>query len=294
MKISQRLGYSENTKLLIIHADDAGLAHSENLATIEAVQKGSVNSYSIMVTCKGFKEMAEFAKNNNQFDYGVHLTLTCEWKNYKWSPILPIAEVSSLVDKNGHFYRSKDDFKNNGISIPEIKKELRAQIDKALEFGLKPTHLDCHMYTLGLKSEFLQVYKELGAEYKLPIFLSKQFIESFGLNANECISVDDFCVTNNILIGNYSEFEKGNLAMYYEQLLNNVKTGLNVFLLHTAFDTQEMKSITVDHPNFGSAWRQIDYDFITSDKCKEILQNNNIQLITWGEIKNILYPKSLN
>ena len=181
MTIQQKLGYPENTKLLIIHADDAGLCHSENIATIQALQKGHLNSYSIMVPCSGYEEMAEFALENPQYDYGIHLTLTCEWQNFKWTPVLPINQVQSLVDSNGYFYKSREEVKNKALSI-EIKNELRAQIDKALKIGLKPSHLDSHMYTVGLKEDFLKVYIELGKEYNIPILLSKQFIISFLIN----------------------------------------------------------------------------------------------------------------
>lgn len=290
MTIQQKLGYSENTKLLIIHADDAGLCHSENLATIQALQNGCLNSYSIMVPCPGFKEIAEFALDNPQFDYGIHLTLTCEWHNYKWPPILPIEQVPSLTDDKGNLHRSRDEVKRKA-SLTEIKNELRAQIDKALTMGLKPSHLDSHMYTLGLKEEFLKVYKELGSEYKLPILLSKQFIESMGLSINTNISENDLVFDNDILIGQYAQFENGQLIDHYKDQLNNLPKGLNILLLHTAFDTAEMRKITIDHPNFGAKWRQLDYDFITSEDCRQVLTKNDIQLITWGEIRNKLYFK---
>ena len=289
MTLQQKLGYSKNTKLLILHADDAGLCHSENQATIKALQKGHLNSYSIMVPCPGFEEIAEFALLEPQFDYGIHLTLTSEWQNYKWSPILPISQVSSLVDQQGYFHKGREDVKRNALTH-EIKNELRAQIDKVLEFGLKPTHLDSHMYTLGLKDEFFFFFLELGKEYNLPILLSKQFIKSFGLNIASSISENDLSIDNDILIGHYSQFQKGQLIDFYENQLNNLPYGLNVFLLHTAFDTMEMQKITIEHPNFGSEWRQLDFDFITSDRCQEILIKNSIQLISWGKIKDVIYP----
>lgn len=285
MNLAQKLGYPENTKLLMIHADDAGLSHSENQATIQALQKGSVNSYSIMVPCPWFFEMAEFAKNNPNYDCGIHLTLTCEWENYKFGPVLPISEVPGLVDQNGYFYKTRKDFKNKA-KLSEIKKELTAQIEKALQFGIQPTHLDSHMCSVGVSPEILEIYKELGKTYNLPVFINRDFVESVRLS-DEKYDYTNTLLADNLLIGYYADFEKGELRKSYEKALDNVIPGFNVFLLHPAFDDFEMQGITINHPNFGSEWRQIDFDFFTSSECRTKLKENQIQLITWKEISAV-------
>ncbi|MDN3674405.1 polysaccharide deacetylase family protein [Flavobacterium branchiarum] len=286
MNLAQKLGYHKDSKLLIIHADDAGLSHSENRATIQALQNGMINSYSIMVPCPWFYEIANFAKDNPHIDNGIHLTLTCEWENYKFGPVLPITEVPSLVDINGYFYKNRTEFMNNAKS-DEVEKELRAQIEKALHFGLKPTHLDSHMCSVGVSPEFLDTYKALGKEYNLPVFINKQFVESVSLST-EKYDFENTLLADNLLIGNYTDFEKGELKKSYEEALDNIKPGFNVFLLHPAYDDNEMQAVTKNHPNFGSKWRQIDLDYFTSETCKSKLKNNNIQLITWREIQQVM------
>ncbi|MEP0712033.1 polysaccharide deacetylase family protein [Algoriphagus sp.] len=164
--------YAENSKLLIIHADDAALCHSENLATIGALEKGMVTSYSLMVPCLGFFEMAKFAKNNPRFDYGIHLTLTCEWGNYKFGPILPVHEVPSLVDENGYFYPKRKSLSEHAIAS-EVRKELQAQIERALELGLSPSHLDSHMYSVGSLPDLLDIFRDLAKEYQLPCLINR-------------------------------------------------------------------------------------------------------------------------
>lgn len=288
MNTLQKLGYPDNTKLLIIHADDAGLCHAENLATIECLTHGHVNSFSIMAPCPGFEEMAAFAKQNEHLDQGVHLTLTCEWKNVKWGTTSPATKASSLLDANNHMYGSRDALKNSA-TVEELRTELKSQIEKAIRHGVKPTHLDSHMYTLGLKPEFIELYKSLGAEYRLPVLLNRKLIADYGINPNDCLTSDDF-VADHVYFANYQDFQNGKLATFYEHTLNTLPSGLNILLIHPAFDNEEMQDITVDHPNFGSAWRQIDYEFFTSDKCKSLLEDNNIELITWKKIKTILYP----
>ena len=190
-EIVEKLGYLPTDKLLIIHADDAGLCFAENEATKKALEKGIVNSTSIMMPCSWAYEMAVYAKENPQFDYGIHLTLTCEWKNYKFGPVLSAAEVPSLVDKNGHFYPKRAMVKQN-VNPSEVKKELKAQIELAIAWGVKPTHLDSHMFCLGLTKEIINVYRELGKEYNLAIFLSKQLLGDFNMETEKYILDTDF------------------------------------------------------------------------------------------------------
>jgi len=283
----QKLGYSKDTKLLIVHADDAGLSHSENRATMHALQNGFVNSYSIMVACPWFYEMALFAKENPQYDNGVHLTLTCEWENYKFGPVLPSLEVSSLVDSNGYFFKKRDRLLKYA-SLQDVEKELRAQVDKALKFGLKPTHIDSHMYSVGIDLKFFEIYKKLGEEYRLPVLINKSLLNMVSLNSDFFIAEDDF-VIDATYFGVFNNFEQGKLADYYSEALKNMKEGLNLVLIHPAYDDEEMKGITVNHPNFGAKWRQIDTDFFTNRQNRLKLEENNIQLITWREIQRAIY-----
>ena len=272
----------EETKFLIIHADDAGLSHSQNSAIIESLENGVVNSYSIMIPCPWFYEIGNYAKANSQFDYGIHLTLTCEWENYKFGPVSPIEDVKSLVDKNGYFFRTRDELKEFA-NEKEVKKELKAQIEKALNYGLNPTHIDSHMYSVGVNKEFFNLYKELGQFYNLPVLLNNKLLEMVGLNVKENINKNDF-VFDDICIGNYKHFANNKLKKYYLDFIENIKSGVNIILIHPAFNDPEMKGITINHPNFGSEWRQIDFEIFTSQEIKSKIEKNNIQLITWKEL----------
>lgn len=284
MNLAQKLGFAEETKLLIIHADDAGLSHSENMATIQCLENGIVNSYSIMVPCPWFYEIASFAKENPHFDNGIHLTLTCEWENYKFGPVLPISEVPSLVDEHGYFYKKREQL-NSNATVEEVEKELDAQIKKAITFGLKPTHIDSHMYSVGARREFFKVYRDLGKKYNLPVLMCSQFLEMVGLDPELNIKDEDL-VVDNAYLGTFDLFESGKLGDYYAQSLETLVRGLNIILIHPAFDDNEMKGITINHPNFGSEWRQIDFDSFTSNENRAKLKAHDIELITWNDIRN--------
>ncbi|WP_375324803.1 polysaccharide deacetylase family protein [Flagellimonas sp. GZD32] len=286
MTTAQRLGFDANAKLLMIHADDAGLSHSENQATIQALEKGIVNSYSIMVPCPWFHEMAIFAKNNPNFDCGIHLTLTCEWETYRFGPILPVSVVPSLVDEHGHFFKKREQL-SEYAKPEEVQKELRAQIEKALEFGLNPSHLDSHMYSVGAHPEFFEVYKSLGEQYNLPVLVNQQLLQMVGLEPNANLNSNDFQI-DQTFVAKFNSFENEGLAAYYQSVLENLNPGINLILIHPAFDEHEMQGVTVNHPNFGTKWRQQDFDFFTSEKTREILKNHQIQLVTWNDIRNRL------
>jgi len=283
MNTAQQLGYDPQAKLLMIHADDAGLSHAENRATIQALEKGMVNSYSIMVPCPWFHEMALYAKDHPQYDMGLHLTLTCQWETYRFGPVLPVSEVPGLVDGHGHFFRKREQLREKATA-EEVEKELRAQIEKALRMGLRPTHLDSHMYSVGSHPDFFTVYKKLGEAYGLPVLINKQMMEMVGLDPKTHIGPNDLTIDHTYL-GAIADFEKGQFNQGYQHILEKLQPGLNLILIHPAFDEPEMQAIAINHPNFGAEWRQMDLDFFTSEKTKATLVEHNIQMVTWGDIK---------
>src|ERR1700722_16307725 len=144
--LAEQLGYPPDAKLLIVHADDLGFTHSANAASIEALESGAVNSASIMVPCPWFPEIADYAKSHPQIDFGLHLTLTSERVYYRWGPVASKDKVPSLLDENGYFHH--DWSRDTHINPKDAELELRAQIERALAMGVRPTHLDSHQYRL--------------------------------------------------------------------------------------------------------------------------------------------------
>jgi predicted glycoside hydrolase/deacetylase ChbG (UPF0249 family) len=277
--IQKRLGYPGNTRLLIIHADDMGFSGSQNAATIESMVNGMVNSGSIMVPCSKYQEIVEFAKNNKEEDLGIHLTLTNEWPLYKWGPVLPVDEVKSLIDRDGFLLKNKVEFLKTVI-VSEVEKELRAQIKMALESGIDLTHIDSHMYIALTNCEIQNIYLALGREFRLPVLLPKE------------IYFQNFRAKNEVVVDNLYCAEPGHyvngLNNYYSQILRTLKPGLSCLLVHPAYNDTEMQNITSGQTNFGASWRQADFDFFTSDECCKLIKDNNIQLITWREIRDKL------
>lgn len=282
--LAERLGYPAGTKLLIIHADDIAVSHSENAATFEAIAKGSVSSASILVPCPWLTEIADYFKNNPNSDFGIHLALTSEWKLYKWGPVLGRDKVPSLVNKDGYFYDNAAEVIKNA-KLDEAEQELRAQIQKAIGMGIQPTHLDSHMGTLFQNPDMFAIYLKLGREFGIPTMVSAEILEM--VPAYKALIQKNDIVIQKILGASEEDFKTG-FKEFYSKTLKNLAPGVNLMIIHTAYDDAEMKAITVDHPGWGAAWRQQDFDFFSSEACKKILKEEKIQVITWKELGKLI------
>ena len=144
---AERLGYPAGSKLLILHADDLAVAHSVDAASFDALNSGAVSSASIMVPCPWLTEVADYAKSHPDADLGLHLTLTSEWKTYRWGSVDSSDKVSSLLQPDGTFYSTTEEATAHD-KPDEAELEIRAQVERALAVGIHPTHLDSHMGSL--------------------------------------------------------------------------------------------------------------------------------------------------
>jgi predicted glycoside hydrolase/deacetylase ChbG (UPF0249 family) len=283
--LSELLGFNKDDKLLILHADDLGLSESVNLASFDALSNGYVNSASVMIPAPKTIEVANYFKDNPNTDLGLHLTFTAEWKNYKWSGISPNDSIPSLINNKGDFFEKKKTFTIRANPL-DVKKELQAQIDYAKSIGINPTHLDSHEGALFYSPEFFKIYIEVGNKNKLPVFVPQVLAPHFN---------SDFLKPNNLVVVNKMYMADKNVSFedwstYYIDILNNLNPGLNEIIVHLGYDDNEMQEITSQRIAFGSKWRNLDYAVVSSPEFKKVLTDNNIKLVTWKQIKNLLYP----
>ena len=145
---------------IIINADDFGLSPSVNKGIVECFQKGLISSATVMMNTPYTDDAIKLIKKHKLTNIGIHLNLT-----YGKS-VLPASEVPSLVDENGIFHYVC--MLGYYTQYLDAKKELRAQIEKFLATGLKPTHLDHHHYFNEIPN-ILKAYLELAQEYNLPV-----------------------------------------------------------------------------------------------------------------------------
>jgi predicted glycoside hydrolase/deacetylase ChbG (UPF0249 family) len=285
--LAERLGYPADAKLLIVHADDIGMAHSVNAATIQAFEKGGISSGSIMVPCPWFNEFADYYRDHPDLDVGIHLTLNAEWENYKWDGVVPSDEIPSLLDEKGYFYATEEDVGMHAVP-EEVEIEARAQIERAMEFGIHPTHIDTHMESMAATTELVEIYLRLGKEYGLPVLLPRNRMQLFPVEQREMIEKEYVLVDGLFMMNAAPEHMSWSEA--YSRMLDQVRPGLNEMIVHLALDNEEMRAITVNHPDFGSAWRQRDLDFVTGSEFRELLEQNGIHLVTWKEISILQKP----
>ncbi|NJC25426.1 polysaccharide deacetylase family protein [Neolewinella antarctica] len=270
-------------KKLIIHADDAGLSQAHNEATLRAVEEGVCTSYSIMMPCAWAYDMVRIANAHPHHDAGIHLTLTCEWHNYRFGPVAGAGSVPSLVDEYGHFFRTRDQLAEYAAS-EEVEIELRAQINYALKLGLQPTHLDSHMYSVGARQDFLDIYRRLGREFGLPVQLSQGLLRHVRNNHQRIVPLGSETLVDHVHLATFAQFQRRGIVAHYRSVLKNLPNGLNILLVHPAINSAEMRAITVDHPNFGAAWREIDHDFLLSAASHSLITELGIELMDWRSI----------
>jgi predicted glycoside hydrolase/deacetylase ChbG (UPF0249 family) len=284
--LSEKLGYSRDSKLLIVHADDVGVTHSVNAATIKALDTGLVNSASIMVPCPWFPEIADYAKSHPDLDFGLHLTLTSERVYYRWGPVASKDKVPSLVDVNGYFHH--DWSAATKINPRDVESELRAQIERAYAMGVRPTHLDSHQYRLyDNGKDLFEIVLRLAHEYKLPVFLARDwFADRPYLESS--LTPADLVLDHTVTIPPDVPPEKW--AEFYKNALKNLQPGVTEFVIHLAFAEDEMKAATRERDTWGAAWRQRDFDFFTSQEFRSMLREQNIKLVTWRELARAANP----
>ncbi|MDF1573766.1 MAG: polysaccharide deacetylase family protein [Bacteroidales bacterium] len=279
--LAEKLGYTADASLLIVHADDIGLAQSVNEATAKAFASGGITSGSIMVPCPWFNDFAEYYKSHPDLDVGIHITLTSEWDHYKFGGILPATEIPSLLDENGYFYPTTEELGMHADPA-EAEKEIRAQIERAISYGIRPTHLDTHMGSVLVKPELLSVYMKLGKEYGIPVFAPRMMLFAMPQELRDMVR-EEYILADNMFMLNVDGPE-ASCDEEYEKMIEKVVPGLNVMIVHLAFDNAEMQAVTVNYPAFGATWREKDLNYVQSQAFRDLLKRHEIHLVSWKEI----------
>ena len=279
----EKLGYGPNDKCLIINGDDAGMCHAANTATIESLQKGLMTTATIMTPCPWFSEIAEFAKNNPQYDFGVHLTHTSEWKYYRWGSVASRDRVPGLLDPEGYLWRSVEQVYANAKPA-EAYIEGKAQIEKALAAGVDVTHIDSHMGTLQLSPEFLKVYLQLAVEFKLPARMASQdtFVRFGQPDLRDKFAAQGIVFPDYFVYEELKDESKG-VKQFWMKILSNLKPGVTELYIHAAHPTEEIKPIS-------GSWqtRAAEFETFTNDPdIRKLITDQKIIRIGYRALRDL-------
>ena len=255
----------ENNIYYLIRLDDMGMCHSLNMAIQKVIDAGIPFSTSVMFACPWYQEAVKILKKHPEIGVGIHLTLNAEWKNYRWGPVLGAEAVPSLVDSNGYFFPSRSKLFANNPEKDEIEKELRAQIQRAMNSGIKIDYLDYHMGAAVQTKELRKLVESLAEEYGLG--MSGYFSEKYS------------SITYNAPLGEKSD----SLIAHVKKL----EPGVNMQVVHVGLQNPEMNALE-DMNEFGleemSRNREEELNALLNPEVISILEKNNVKIITYKQL----------
>lgn len=254
-----RLGFEAQQAVVVVHVDDVGLSSAANVGGLRALE-GAATCASVMVPAPGFEQIAAIARRRSDLDLGVHLTLNAEHEGWRWRPLRD--DVPSLVDAGGEMWRTTEETVAHAHP-DEVRRELRAQIERALGAGIDVTHIDSHMGTV-LHARFVEIYVELALEYRLPAFVPRvdlerlppklrtgsfqRYVELIAHVERAGLPVFDHFESNSL------HFEPGCGLEHNRARLDRLGPGLSYLITHCAEGGPELASIARD-------WRQRDEEY---------------------------------
>lgn len=295
----KQLGFAPDDRVVIIHADDIGMCQSTLPAIADLFDFGLLSSAATMVPCPWFLEAAAFCRHHPMVDMGVHLTLNCEWNTYRWGPISTRDPASGLLDEQGYFPKSPAVMEQQ--ADPQAAAlELNAQLARALQAGMDPTHVDAHMGT-AMRPPFLPAYIDAAASQRLPLFLvGSQGIPrlqargmGFGIIAPGSIERLNILAEQGVplfddLVGLPLNDPVDQVAAG-KKIVDSLQPGLTMWLLHPAQDTPELRAMTPDWPS-----RVANYAACMSSELRDYIRQSGVQVIGYRPLRALVRGEALN
>jgi hypothetical protein len=279
------------------------MSYDSNMGTIEAMTKGVANSCSVMMPCPWVPGFVRYLKEHPSIDAGLHLTLTSEWRDYRWSSLSGKPAVPGLTDTAGALWPSVEDVVRHA-SADEVEKEIRAQVDRALAMGFKPTHYDSHMGTLFASPAFLERYIKLGIETNTPVMfpgghntLIKQQTKSSDERMQQMQALGKMLwmaklpVLDDLHNESYEWSVPATIAKdgrklqafktrKYIESIRLLKPGVTMMIMHCTAPTEVFQQISDSGPT-----RRGDLLAMVDPALKNALRQQGIILTTWRELK---------
>lgn len=266
----RRLGHGSDARLLIVHGDDLGMCHAENAATFDAIEEGILTSTSMLVPCPWAYAAAQQVASHPELDVGVEVAFTSEWQAYRWKPVLGAARCPSLVDDEGFLPRTVEEFRERA-EPDQARQEAEAQIELALEWGVKPTHLVGHMGWYR-EPRYHELAVELARKYRLP--LRTRLARSASDAAD---SLHGVLTADTYLGASLDADALSGLPSKFVSDLSDLRPGVTEMILHLGLPTPELQAITPDWQLRAAAYEAARH----ADAVKRILDEQGVTLIGW-------------
>jgi len=287
---ADKLGFPQGKKVLLLHMDDAGMCPEANAAVESYIENGYLLSAAVMMPCVNATSMIEWANLHPLADIGVHLTLTSEWKTYRWGPVSDPSKIPGLIDPDGKFYHDVPDVVMHA-SAKEVETEIRAQIEKAIALGHRPTHIDTHMGTLYGSADYVGVFLKIAEEYHIPanvIDLSIPDVaakfkhEGYPINTDVIEKVEEYRLPK---LDNFTSVRQGSTyevkRANFFKLVKALNPGLTEIIFHPATLSENLKTIT-------GSWQQRVWEgeLFADPMVQQFFKDEGIIITNWKEIMN--------
>lgn len=296
---SERLG----TISLIIHADDFGMCHAANRATMDLLDGGYITSASIMPVCPWFREAAAYSANRKDLDIGAHLTFTSEWSDYRWAGISGCVHAPSLHEGSGWFFRDCKSFQLAAVES-EIAEEIDLQIARLHDAGVALTHIDNHMgslYGMETGNSWLPLVFQRCADLHVPFRLPRVFEDNRIRVLSEPVKdalkdLADRAEGMGIpLIDRLVEYpfhlQQGETYETYRDmvagLLGGLRPGISELYIHPSVDSDEIRAI---NPSWVK--RVWEYQVFKDPEIQSLIRDLRIDLISWRDLEGLRSSRS--
>ncbi|MGO9195914.1 MAG: polysaccharide deacetylase family protein [Acidimicrobiales bacterium] len=275
--LAERLGYGPDARLLIVNCDDLGSSHSANMGVYDALRHGAATSATLMVPCPWARGAAAEYRGE---DVGVHLTLNAEWDLYRWGPI---TQAPSLLDGDGGFPRTVADVWDHA-DLDEVRRECRAQIERAIFWGFDVSHVDSHMGTLQLRAEFFDVYLDLADEFRLPMRLSGASTERVIGFPFRALATERGVVIPDHLLHVPGVGSRGLI----DRVIDKLEPGVSEAYFHPAVDTPELRAMSPDWVG-----RVDDHRFLVEETgLRAAAERCGVVLIGYRELRELMRARA--
>lgn len=285
---AEKLGYPPEARVVILGVSTMGWTYESNAAVknvLDAAPEGV--AADVMVVGPWFDDIVTWRRDHMDADVGVTLTLLSEGDAYRFGPAGHEDQLSGLIDENGYLPGSLRRLEMNA-SPEAVEHELRAQIDRCLKAGIRPTHLMTHKGVLFARHDLAEIYMRLAQEYWIPavvIEVSPQMMEEFsrfGLQTDQALieaigkyplpKLDALRV-----VPDADTYEQKRAALL--QLIVELPPGLTQIHFRPAEESNALKRLS-------PRWQQMawDHELLLDPAVREQFAAQGIVLTNWREV----------